>query len=127
MATTGETTPDNILKPWFDNLKKLQVCARQVSNDVPDDLTDFAKAKPSDIFTSGDEAKGRFKQCVKTKTNINIPDSAFGKPTFQQLLEQVFVTLHGLVRSVLHDVAGSEFATTLPAAFDALPATSLSQ
>ncbi len=123
MAIETDLTPHEYLKGWFGYLKQIQTCAKPINNDIPEELTDFARLKPADIFTGGDLYKDQFRQCVQVNTNQYVPDSAFTKGSFLEFLEYVYSPLHGYVLGVVQLVAGDTYVSISPTDFDAKLAT----
>jgi hypothetical protein len=93
------------VRRWFTRLRTMQDCALNISHDTPEDLTDFYRAKHSEIFTQTPQ-RDNFAFCVFRNTNISITNQDFnGTSTFAELLNESHRRLRTAVRGLYRAVA----------------------
>ena len=111
------------VRRWFSRLRLMQRCASNISNDTPDDLADFYKAKHAAILTSAAQTSN-FAFCVFQNSNISVREEDFAATSsFHELLDECHrnlrIAVRGLFRAVAIDV-GSVPPAQDPVAFEAL-------
>ena len=96
---------DDFLTSWFDRLRSMQSCMKQINNDTSADLAKFYAQKNGDLLLSATQ-KEQFRSCFFHQTNITIPDDDFKNgPTFHELLDLCYRPLKIAVNAVMRRVA----------------------
>jgi hypothetical protein len=106
---------DDNLQLWFDRLRTMQSCMRQINLDTPEDLKPFYGTTHASLLLTTAQ-KEQFRSCFFHNTQLFITDDDLTNTgTFHELLDQVYRTLVRAVAGVFLRVA-IEDGTAAPTA-----------
>ena len=96
---------DQDLVSWFDQLRSMRTCMKNLNADTKDELAEFHRQKVADLLLTGDQKKN-FQSCFFEKSQQTISeDDLKNATTFGDLLSRCYRSLSNAVLMLLRRVA----------------------